>query len=212
MGYKMGSSCQPGFQKCFLGPSTVGKSAVFTKAILSWFVHPKYPLCFWFGTFRGILQKTFWIRQWHLGYDSSHLTLAAHEMQSLDKICHLATRHPVPHGLLFVTSDFHAGLAGVILNTEHRHILQWQPAELLSLLLRHLMSFKTSTSKLSWWSGCSSKIELVQSLALSIGCCSLKSCRCLLQDTNYTLCSTGRCLSPYWLQKWPGCGISGSTL
>lgn len=73
--------------------------------------HPKCPLCFWSGTFRGILQKTFWIRQWHSGYDSSYLTLAAHKVQGWDTSGHVATRHPVPYGLPCVTPDLHPGLA-----------------------------------------------------------------------------------------------------
>lgn len=80
--------------------------------------HPKCPLCFCLGTFRGILQKTFQISQWHLGYGSSHLTSAAHEMQGWDTSAHPDTRHRMPYGLLRVTPDLYPGLAGVTLNTQ----------------------------------------------------------------------------------------------
>lgn len=53
------------------GLSTVERSAIFTKPILWWFVTLSALSGFCLGTLRGILKKTFQIRQWHLGYFSS---------------------------------------------------------------------------------------------------------------------------------------------
>lgn len=65
MGCKMGPFCQPGFQSRLLGLSTVGRSAVCTKPILSWFVTLSALSGLRLGTFRGILKKTFQVKQWH---------------------------------------------------------------------------------------------------------------------------------------------------
>ena len=91
-GCKMGPFCQPGFQSHLLALSTEGRSAVFTKPILSWFVTLDALSGLRLGTFRGILKKTFQIRQSHLGYDSSRLTLAVHKVQGWDSMACLGTR------------------------------------------------------------------------------------------------------------------------
>lgn len=57
MSCKMGPFCQPGFQKLLLGLSSVGRSAVFTKPILSWFVTLRALSNPQLGTFEGILKK-----------------------------------------------------------------------------------------------------------------------------------------------------------
>lgn len=61
-GCKVGSFCQPGFQSRLLGLSTVERSAVLTKHILSWFVTLSAPSGLQVGIFRGILEKSFQIR------------------------------------------------------------------------------------------------------------------------------------------------------
>lgn len=118
------------------GVSTVERSAIFTKPILWWFVTLSALSGFCLGTLRGILKKTFQIRQWHLGYDSSHLTLAVHKMQGWDWDACLDTRYLTLYGMFCLTQDLYRGLADVTQHTGHLHILRQQPASLLSPLLR----------------------------------------------------------------------------
>jgi len=60
---KMAPFCQLGFQRRLLGLNTVGNSVVFTKPILSLFVTLSALSGLQLGTFRGILKKTFQIRE-----------------------------------------------------------------------------------------------------------------------------------------------------